>query len=68
MADRAGERGRPGAARTDDREPARPHLTPRIRADKAARAARLAAEMRANLLKRKRQQRARGDAGGSDDR
>jgi hypothetical protein len=68
MADPAGERGRPGAAQTGNLEPPRPHLTPRTRADKAAREARLAAEMRANLLKRKRQQRARGDAGGSDDR
>jgi hypothetical protein len=36
-----------------------PHQTPRTRAEKAAREARLAAEMRENLLKRKRQQRAR---------
>jgi hypothetical protein len=36
-----------------------PHQTPRTREEKAARQARLAAEMRQNLLKRKRQQRAR---------
>jgi hypothetical protein len=55
MAEKAGEPP-PGAAQ---REPAAPHQTPRTRADKAARQARLAAEMRQNLLKRKRQQRAR---------
>jgi hypothetical protein len=38
-----------------------PHHTPPTRAEKAARDARLAAELRQNLLKRKRQQRARGD-------
>jgi hypothetical protein len=36
-----------------------PHQTPRTKAEKAARQTRLAAEMRQNLLKRKRQQRAR---------
>jgi hypothetical protein len=36
-----------------------PRHSPRTRADKAARQARLAAELRQNLLKRKRQQRAR---------
>jgi hypothetical protein len=36
-----------------------PHQAARTRADKAERQARLAAEMRKNLLKRKRQQRAR---------
>jgi hypothetical protein len=42
------------------REPAGfPHQTPRTRAEKAARQARLAQEMRENLLRRKRQQRAR---------
>jgi hypothetical protein len=40
--------------------PEAPHQTPRTRAEKAAREARLAAEMRENLVKRKRQQRARG--------
>ena len=45
-----------------EREPAgAPHETPRTQAEKAARQARLAAEMRQNLLKRKRQQRARDD-------
>jgi hypothetical protein len=39
--------------------PKTPHHTPRTQADKAARQARLAAEMRQNLRKRKRQQRAR---------
>jgi hypothetical protein len=61
--------GKPGPSRTgraDDREPARPHHTPRTLEEKAAREARLAAEMRANLLKRKRQQRARDDARRSD--
>jgi hypothetical protein len=36
-----------------------PHHTDATRADKAVRAARLAAELRANLRKRKQQQRAR---------
>ena len=52
MADRP-EKSRPGTARPS------PHHAARTRADKAAREARLAAEMRNNLLKRKRQQRAR---------
>jgi len=38
---------------------AAPHHTPRTAADKAARDARLAAELRKNLLKRKRQRRDR---------
>jgi hypothetical protein len=41
------------------REASAPHHTPRTKAEKAARQARLAAELRQNLLKRKRQQRAR---------
>jgi hypothetical protein len=45
----------PGAPRAS---PA-PHLSPRTEEEKAARQARLAAELRENLLKRKRQQRAR---------
>jgi hypothetical protein len=45
----------PGAAK-----PA-PHHVARTQQGKAARQTRLAAEMRANLLKRKRQQRARSD-------
>jgi hypothetical protein len=36
-----------------------PHHSPRTQAGKAVRQARLAAELRRNLLKRKRQQRAR---------
>jgi hypothetical protein len=36
------------------------HHSPRTEVDKAVRQARLAAELRRNLLKRKRQQRARG--------
>jgi len=48
-------RSAPGAAKPG------PHHTARTEADKAARQTRLAAEMRKNLLKRKRQQRARGD-------
>ena len=66
MADPAGKPGRAGTGRVEDSEPGRPHHTPRTRADKAVRQARLAAELRANLLKRKRQQRARGDTSGSD--
>ena len=38
-----------------------PHHSPRTRKEKAARQARLAAELRQNLQKRKRQQRARDD-------
>lgn len=47
---------------------AEPCGTPRSRTDKAARQARLAVEMRKNLAKRKRQQRARSAPGGSGDR
>ena len=47
------------AVRRPAREPSAPHHTPRTKAEKAAREARLADEMRENLLKRKRQQRAR---------
>ena len=43
------------------KSPAAPHHSPRTRAEKAARQARLAAELRQNLQKRKRQQRARDD-------
>ena len=46
-----------GAARREPGEA--PHQTPRTRMEKAARQARLAQEMRENLLKRKRQQRSR---------
>jgi hypothetical protein len=54
MADQPDKRrSAPGAAKPD------PHHTARTQADKAARQARLAAEMRSNLLKRKRQQQAR---------
>jgi hypothetical protein len=67
MADSAGKPGRAGTGDAEASEPGRPHHTARTRAEKAARQARLAAELRANLLKRKRQQRARGDASGSDD-
>jgi hypothetical protein len=56
MAEQAGKPP-PGSP---DHEPAdAPHHSPRAREEKAARQARLAAEMRRNLLKRKRQQRAR---------
>ncbi len=51
----------------DKPKPTDPHLTPRTQADKAARQARLAAEMRANLVKRKRQQRARDARTPADD-
>jgi hypothetical protein len=47
--------------------PTDPHLTPRAQAGKAARQARLAAEMRDNLVKRKRQQRARDARAPVDD-
>ena len=43
----------------DGSKPEQPHHAPRTQAEKAARQTRLAAEMRKNLLKRKRQQRAR---------
>ena len=42
---------------------AEPQHSPRTRAEKAARAARIAEEMRSNLLKRKAQQRARREQG-----
>ena len=42
---------------------AKPKYTPRARADQAARQARVAKEMRANLHKRKAQQRARREQG-----
>jgi hypothetical protein len=47
----------PGSAAPEPAEA--PHQTTRAREEKAARQARLAQEMRENLLKRKRQQRAR---------
>jgi hypothetical protein len=56
MADKA---GKPPPGSPDRPSADAPHHTPRTQADKAARQARLAAEMRQNLLKRKRQQRAR---------
>ncbi len=49
---------------SDERPPQRrekPRLTERAEAERDARARRVAAEMRANLLKRKRQQRALRD-------
>ena len=46
---------------SERKSPAAPHQTSRTQAEKAAREARLAAEMRENLRKRKRQQRARDD-------
>jgi hypothetical protein len=66
MADPPGRRAHPATGRAGA-ELARPHHTPRTLAEKGAREARLAAEMRANLRKRKRQQRARDGAGRSDD-
>ena len=50
---------KPPPASTEREGEGAPHHTPRTKAAKAARQARLAAEMRQNLLKRKRQQRAR---------
>lgn len=41
----------------NERAPGKPKLSPGTEAHKAARALRLAAEMRKNLMKRKRQQR-----------
>jgi hypothetical protein len=53
----------------ESKDPAQrgPRHSPRTQADKAARQARLAAEMRQNLLKRKRQQRARDGRTPQDD-
>ncbi|MGH6914165.1 MAG: hypothetical protein ACREH3_10720 [Geminicoccales bacterium] len=48
--------------RETDRTPKRPRHSDRVEAGKAAREARLAEEMRKNLLKRKRQQRAKDPA------
>ena len=52
---------------SDERPPSRrregPRLTERAKGEREARAQRVAAEMRANLLKRKRQQRALRDKG-----
>ena len=52
-----------------ERVPNQPKLTPKTVAGKAARKDRLAAEMRKNLMKRKRQQRdmAAADNDGADD-
>jgi len=49
-----------------DRPPPRPALTDRALAEKQAREAREAAALRANLLRRKQQQRARAPAPGPD--
>jgi len=48
-------------------KPAKPHQTPRAQAQRAARHARLAEEMRKNLLRRKQRARARSDAIRKDD-
>jgi hypothetical protein len=53
------EAGKPPPGSPERQSADAPHHTPRTQADKAARQARLAAEMRQNLRKRKRQQRAR---------
>jgi hypothetical protein len=53
------EKPEKAASRSAHGPAAAPHHTPRTAADKAARDARLAAEMRKNLLKRKRQRRDR---------
>jgi hypothetical protein len=50
---------RPEPPESNDPAQRGPRHSPRTQADKAARQARLGAEMRHNLLKRKRQQRAR---------
>lgn len=49
-----------------ERRRSEPKHTERTAADKATREARVAEEMRKNLLKRKAQRRARGDAGRAD--
>jgi hypothetical protein len=49
------------------KSPDAPYHSPSTREEKAARQARLAAEMRQNLLKRKRQQRARDGRTPPDD-
>lgn len=50
-----------------ERPPPRPSLTDRALAEKQAREAREAAALRANLLRRKQQQRARATAPAPDD-
>jgi hypothetical protein len=55
----ADRRDEPSGARLKRPPADAPHHTAATRAGKVARETRLAAEMRANLLKRKRQQRAR---------
>ena len=54
---------RPPRARRQDQ----PRLTERAKGEREARARRVAAEMRENLLKRKRQQRALRERGGPDE-
>ena len=54
---------RPPPARRRDQ----PRLTERAKGEREARARRVAAEMRENLLKRKRQQRALRERGGPDE-
>jgi hypothetical protein len=51
--------GKPASGSPTRRSRDAPQQSPRTREEKATRQARLAAEMRQNLLKRKRQQRAR---------
>ena len=50
----------------NDKAASQPTLTPRAAADKQARADRLAAEMRKNLMKRKQQQRQMAEGEASD--
>jgi hypothetical protein len=57
----------PASGAPERNSPDAPHQTARTREEKAARQARLAGELRRNLLKRKRQQRARDDRTPAED-
>jgi hypothetical protein len=59
MADRSDKARRSEPPQSQEPPQRGPRHSPRTQADKAVRQARLAAELRQNLLKRKRQQRAR---------
>jgi hypothetical protein len=50
-----------GAEQPQEGQPAKPHLSDKAAADAAARQARLAEELRRNLLRRKSQKRGRQD-------
>jgi hypothetical protein len=57
----------PASGAPERNSPDAPHHLPRTQEEKAARQARLAAELRQNLQKRKRQQRARDDRTPAED-